>query len=127
MLAMVHDARRFVRLREKSSFLLILDKARPPEKAAREELKNFFNVHQAQIESIGVWIRVDGLFGATIRSAATGIFMLGVPNVHVQFFSASPEVAAWIGDCTGRGIRESERALQSMLGGSADGARAESA
>ena len=69
----------------------------PPDKPSRDLAINFLRRHETRISDINVFIPRDGMWGATVRSVATAIFMLSGIRTPVRFVRDESELMEAIG------------------------------
>ena len=65
--------------------LVLIAAGQPPDKPSRDEFVAFLRRYQDRIDDIAVWIPISGLWGSTVRSVATAIFMLSGVRTRSEF------------------------------------------
>lgn len=104
-------------------FLLITKAgATPPDPESRRLLEAVLNRHRDRVSGTGVLIDAPGFYGATLRAAATTLFMLMARSSRVSFFADETAVATWAAEKSGmpmasvlRLIRQAEHRLASVV------------
>lgn len=107
--SLIPNLERFCDSRDRVALAVLTGlRVRPPSTAGRKRLVEFMKTRQRVVQETAVWIPAEGLFGAAMRSVATGIFVIGAPWLNSKVIAKRVDFVSWVAKVTETALEEAE-------------------